>query len=437
MAYNRKTHEKHAGVSIVKRRGAFWLKWRLSRTPGDYRSAWERLPDEITSREAARTEAIRKADEVRDSHKRDKHRRKHNRPRAKISEALTAYTEAFKLERVGRDPAFIDRTLKSLSQQLKPFNAALGATRCERLTLDDLEDFRARLGKSGNQPRSINRVLDAARAAMNFLRRKHYVSFSANGIGEALAHFDVTSKRPRVLDRAELRRLITALAAHDGARWKAGRHAKANYYRKAQAPDARNRYRPLVPFVVMGLLTGARPGELEALRAEDVREGHGNILVRASKTDNEREVPWHDSPLLHDLALALKLRAGGADKPLIGNVKRARVAALGLKAGIDLVKDAEGNAIGSLFNRQCLRRTCVAHVAAGSTEGEGLLAFRFGHGMLTSIKHYRQALHNVKERGATVEAWLGVERELRGLLVGLGYIETREEAKPAGSLLGA
>lgn len=427
MAYNRKSHGQHKGVSIVKRRGAFHLKWRVSAEQGDYRSTWERLPDDVTSREEARPFARRKSEEINANARAMKGRRKSAKPRAKVSEAIDAYIQDWKTERKDRGEAFIKRNEKALIQTLKPFNAALGAKRCERLSLDDLGDFRTRIGAGDRQHRSANRLLDAARAVANYMREKHYIFLDPIDIGKELKHFKVAGKRPRVLDRDELRRLIRALGERDGKMFKASRQDRAAYHAKRQSATARKRYRPLTPFVVMGLLTGMRPGELEGLTASDVREGHGNILVRASKTDNEREVPWHDSPLLHDLALALKLRAGGDDKPLIGRVKRARVAALGLQAGIDVQKDDNGNE-WSVFNRQCLRRTCVAHVAAGSTEGEGLLAFRFGHGMLVSVKHYRQALHGIRSRGDTIEAWLGVEGELRELLVNLGYIEAAPAA---------
>lgn len=437
MAYNRKSHGQHKGVSIVKRRGAFHLKWRVSSEQGDYRSSWERLPDDVTSREEARPFARRKSEEINANVRAMKGRAKSAKPRAKVSEAIEDYIEDWKAERKDRGPAFIKRNEKALEQTLKPFNAALGAKRCERLILDDLGNFRTRIGAGERQHRSANRLLDAARAVANYMREKHYIFFDPIDIGKELKHFKVTGKRPRVLDGDELRRLIRALSDHDAARFKASRKDRAAYYAKRKSATARNRYRPLTPFIVMGLLTGMRPGELEALTASDVREGHGNILVRASKTDSEREVPWHDSPLLRDLALALKLRAGGPDKPLIGRVKRTRVAALGLKAGLDIHKDDAGNE-WSTFNRQCLRRTCVAHVAAGSTEGEGLLAFRFGHGMLVSIKHYRSALHGIKARGDTIEQWLGVEAELRELLVNLGYIKAAPAvAQPKLAKVGA
>lgn len=420
----------HKGVSIVKRRGAFWLKWRVSSVPGDYRSAWERLPDEVKSREEARPHARRKAGTVAQLREKQKHHRKHNRIGAIVAAGVDDYREAYKRERRERGEAFIKRTLANLDQHLTPFVKMLGKRKCERLTLDDLGDFRKRMAKTDLQNKSINRAMDAARACLNHMRREGFIHLPKDDIGEALKHYDVGSKVNRVLDRDELRRLIKALAKRDDPSRKADvrreitQGPRAGSVQTFKQSFVKGR-KPLTPFVALALLTGARPGEIEALTVDDVREGHGNILIRASKTDNEREVPWHDSPLLRELALSLRDNPVGKNGLLVGTVKRDRVARLGKAAKIDLFTDKRGET-RSKVNRQLLRRTCIAHVAAGSTEGEGLLTFRFGHNTATSIKYYRRALHGINERGSTVEQWLGIEDELRDLLTNLGIVAPRE-----------
>jgi integrase len=421
----------HKGVSIVKRRGVFWIKWRVSSAPGDYRSAWERLPDEVKSREEARPHARRKAGTVAQLREKQKHHRKHNRIGSTVAAGVDDYREAYQRERRARGEAFIKRTLANLDQHLAPFVKMLGKRKCERLTIDDLSDFRKRMADATElQNRSINRTLDAARACLNHMRREGFVFVPKDAIGEALKHYEVEGKSPRVLDLDELRRLIKALAKRDDPSRRAAvqreitQGPRAGTVQNFKQSFVKGR-KPLTPFIALALLTGARPGEIEALTVDDVREGHGNILIRASKTANEREVPWHDSPLLRELALSLRDNPVGKNGRLVGTVKRDRVARLGKAAKIDLFTDDKGET-RSRVNRQLLRRTTVAHVAAGSTEGEGLLTFRFGHNTATSIKHYRRALHGVNERGSTVEQWLGVENELRDLLTALGFVAPRE-----------
>ena len=433
--YNRNSHQKHPGVSIVKRRGSFWIKWRTDFRKGVYRYEWDRLPDTVTSKDSARSYAKRKSDELATKRQQRRHRRPGTRHLLPVEEGLKAYVDHLERERRERGEKFIERAKKAAEHHLRPFTdyvAQSGIRRCEKLTIDDLLDFRNSMDRSGLKNASINRTLDAVRAAMNFMAGERYIAFNGAEIGKALKHYKTTRQKPRILDRKELKRLITALRDHDSARWQASRDDKAAYHEKRSSDTARARFKPLVPFVVMALLTGARPGELEALTADDVRLDFGNILIRATKTDNEREVPMHDSPLLRELATALKLRSGGG--LLVGRTKRDRVERLGVAAriGVTTTTDTAGIEVEhSELNRQMFRRTAVAHVAAGSTEGEGLLSFRFGHSMLVSIKHYRNALHGIRDRGATVEAWLGVEAELRGLLVDLGYIQPRQAGTEA------
>lgn len=424
--YNSESHRKHPGVSIVKRRGAFWLKWRISHATGDYRYQWERLSDDVTAREQAVRLARNKSEELAGSKQNDRHRRKHNRPRATVAEALEVYVEHVLLERRDRGEEYQERAKARIAQHLRHFSAMLGHKRCERLTIDDLEDFRAEMGEEGKlENSSINRFLDAARAAVNFMVDRRYITFNSREVGKALKHYKVERKQPKILDREELLRMIAALRRREVGGQKAlvrrqiTRGPRAGSTQEFQQTVSKQR-KPLTPYFALALLTGCRPGEIEALTADDVRLSHGNLLVHASKTHTEREIPLHDSPLLRELVTSLKLRAAGG--ALVGRVKRDRVMRLATSARVKLFEDDLG-VTRSRVNRQMLRRTTVAHVAAGSPEGEGLLQFRFGHTQSVSIQHYRRALHGIRDRGETVEAWLGVADELRALLVDLGYVQ--------------
>lgn len=424
--YSADSHRKHPGVSIVKRRGMFWLKWRVSHAPGDYRYEWQRLSDDVTTREQAVRLARNKSLDLASSMQRDKHRRKHNRPRATVAAALEAYVEHVLLERRDRGADYQERAKARLAQHLRPFSAFLGTKRCERLTVDDLDDYRAELGEEGRlENSSINRFLDAARAAVNFMIDKRYINFDSREVGRMLKHYAKANRKPVILDRDELLRIIDALRRREagGEKARIRRHVtrgpRAGTVQEFEQSVVRQR-RLLTPYFALALLTGCRPGELEALRADDIRLSQGNLLVHASKTNTEREIPLHDSPLLRELVTSLKLRAAGG--LLVGKVKRDRVTRLAVSARVKLYEDELG-VTRSHVNRQMLRRTTVAHVAAGSPEGEGLLQFRFGHTQAVSIQHYRRALHGIRERGDTVEAWLGIADELRELLEDLGYVQ--------------
>ncbi|MCZ7604851.1 MAG: tyrosine-type recombinase/integrase [Planctomycetota bacterium] len=389
----------------------------------------------MTTREQAVRLARRKSEDLVSATRRDRHRRKHNRPRSTVADALSVYVEHVLLERRDRGEEYQARAKARLEQHLRPFVAFVGAKRCERLTVDDLDDYRAELGEVGRlENSSINRFLDAARAAVNFMIDRRYIDFDSREAGKALKHYKTERKKPLILDREELLRMIDALRRREaGVKAKVRRHVtrgpQAGKVQEFEQSVARQR-KPLAPYFALALLTGCRPGEIEALTADDVRLGHGNVLVHASKTNAEREIPLHDSPLLRELVTSLKLRAAGG--ALVGRVKRDRVMRLAVSARVKLYEDELG-ITRSKVNRQMLRRTTVAHVAAGSPEGEGLLQFRFGHTQNVSITHYRRALHGIRERGQTVEEWLGVADELRELLQDLGYIQRQASALEAAN----
>jgi len=420
--YNPDSHDKHEGVSIIRRRGDFWIKWRTN--PGErkaYRYKWQRLPDTIETREQARKLAKRKSNELAAMMLLTRNRRRGTKHLLPVSAGIDAYLDALEAERRGRGDAFTRRARRGAAGYLAKFTAwcvQVGVRRCEELDDDHLREFRAFMAKGGLANPSVNRVLDSARAALNYMADEKFVVMDTREIGKCLKHYPVRQSKTRILNTSEIKRLIEAAAEHDGKRWKAGRHDK-NAYHQGRRDTGKPRFRPLAPFVALALLTGARPGEIERITAADVHLDHGYILLREEKNNRDRTVPMHDSPLLRELVTALRLRAGGG--LLVGRVKLPHLTDLGEASGIDGM------------NRKVLRATCVAHVASGSTESEYLLASRFGHGLEVSIRHYRQALHGIRERGASVEAWLGVEAELRDVLVNLGYLQPA----PAGDVIPA
>ncbi|MBP9892422.1 MAG: hypothetical protein KBG84_11010, partial [Planctomycetes bacterium] len=435
--YSRESHASHPGVSVVKRGKIFYLKWRTDFAKGQYRYRWERLDSK--NRRAAEGEAKRKSEELGASKKNWMSQRATALYRLPVQEGLSAYLEHLRGERRERDERFVRRAVAGAEQYLDRFTEFLvqrNIQRCERLTSDDLQEFRKILGgaklkvldpdtqayKEGSKPLSnvsINRILDGVRSALRWMVKRRYLFIGRDEIGEALSHYPVTrASEPRILNSVELLRLLKKLREHDLARFKSSRNDKNAYHQKRQSKSARPRFRPLAPFVVVSLLTGARPGEVENLTGSDVRLEYQTIALRDTKRGRMRVLPLHDSPILNELVSGLVQRAG--NNPIIGRVKLKHIVELGSKAGI------------ADLSRQVLRRTCVAHVASGSTDSEYLLTSRFGHSTDVSVAHYRQALHGVRERGNTVEAWLGIESELRLVLTDLGYLRPQSKKTDSG-----
>lgn len=435
--YSRESHASHPGVSIVKRGKIFYLKWRTDFAKGQYRYRWERLDSK--NRRAAESEAKRKSEELGASKRNWSSQRATALYRLPVQEGLRAYLEHLRAERRERDERFVERAVAGAEQYLDRFTDFLvqrNIQRCERLTAEDLQEFRKALGaaklkvldpdkkeyREGSKLLSnvsINRILDGVRSALRWMVKRRYLFIGRDEIGEALSHYPVTrATEPRILNKTELIRLLAKLREHDNARFKSSRKDKNAYHQKRKSRTARPRFRPLAPFVVVSLLTGARPGEVELMTGSDVRLEYQTIALRDTKRGRMRVLPLHDSPILNELVSELVQRAG--NNPIIGRVKLKHIVELGSKAGI------------ANLTRQVLRRTCVAHVASGSTDSEYLLTSRFGHSTDVSVAHYRQALHGVRERGKTVEAWLGIESELRSVLTELGYLKPQLKKTDSG-----
>lgn len=281
-----------------------------------------------------------------------------------------------------------------------------------------LMSFRAALGNEESlAPATRNRTLGAVRAYLTWAMDNGYVRLIGDHLRVHFKLFKAPIYQPRVLNRSELINLLEALVAHDCARHFASRTDKRAYSIGKQSPEAAPVFQPLAPFTLLALLTGARPGEVLAMKWGDIDFESRAIRVWGSKTMRERVVPLHDSPLLVRLLQALRKRAGdnvhvcgdwANDKPIeLHDRQWRRVTKL---AGIENAP------------MKCLRSTCIAHVASGSTENEYLLESRFGHGSNVSKAHYRRPLHGLSERGSTVEEWLGISGELAEAMKLLGYL---------------
>jgi integrase len=326
------------------------------------------------------------------------------------------------------------RTVRDWLRRFRAFLARRAIRTGGAITIRHLTDFKISLSKP--QPdgkvyaaRTRNRHLDATKALLRWGVRRGCHRLPMEEVLEALAPFKAPRTLPRVLDRADLVRLIRACVENDTARCHASRDAKGHYYSGKQAENAPMRYEPLAPYVFMLLLSGCRPGEALALKWSDVKLQHGEIRIWGSKTERERAVPLHDSPALAGLLRALKVRSGGSVH-VLGDAADGGPREIRRSSWIRLMEMAglEG------CPPKALRSTTVAHVASASTDSEYLLEARFGHGAEVSKSHYRKPLHGLSERGETVEQWLGIAEELRQAIseLGLGVTSTEDAEARTG-----
>jgi len=286
------------------------------------------------------------------------------------------------------------------------------------LTSRHLSQFRHSLttGRRKLAPRTRNRHLDAVKAMLRWAKRLGYLRLQTDDILDNLSRFQVATVQPVILKQSQLKALIAAVVEHDSARCHGSRQDKQAYYTGQPSVNPGPVFQPVAPYVFLLLLTGARPGEIEALKWEDVDLEGGQVLIWGSKTQRQRAVPLDDSPLLAAFLSALKLQSGGATH-VCGDNREGGPLSFHNRRWLRVVKLAGLSGVP----RKALRSTTVAHVASASPDSEYLLEARFGHGANVSKQHYRRPLHGLSKRGKTVEEWLGIEHDLRDAMTSLGY----------------
>ena len=268
-------------------------------------------------------------------------------------------------------------------------------------------------GRAALAPASRNRHMNTVRAMLNWANRRKMIRVSRDAISDCLKSFKTDSKLPVVLERKEIERLLRACVEYDGARHHASRSDKGAYWTGQPSDSASSKWAPLGPYVLLMLLTGARPSEALELEWSAVKEH--SILIFGSKTRRERRVPFGDSPALRQLIAGLRLRSKG-QRYVLGDSP---------SGGPPNYHFRQWNRLLELaglpgFQRKSLRSTCVSNVAAKSHLTESELGFRFGRGKDVSIKHYRIQLSPEDRKANTVEAWLEVEDAVWDCLRGLG-----------------
>ena len=154
--------------------------------------------------------------------------------------------------------------------------------------------------------------------------------------------------------------------------------------------------RPVATFLALGLLTGARPGEILRMKPEHHQPTRG-LLVYATKTGRERVIPLGDNP-----ELAMLLSGARATPTYCAGFSTFHWDTL-CKA-----------ALGRTINRKLLRSTHSSYVASSGKVSEFAYTSRLGHSLDVANSYYRSMISGVA--GDTVCEWLGSPNEIRYLV---------------------
>lgn len=230
-----------------------------------------------------------------------------------------------------------------------------------------------------------NRIIGSVRAFLNWCRKYELLDLTKDAIYDTLENFKEGKRPPVALTEEQLLALCSAVHSND------------------QTP----RRSKLRRWFLLGLLTGARPGELKALQWRDLDLERMTLRVNGQKTNTVRLIPLQTSALLTRALTLWNLIDGGRPEgyilPQQGQTKSAVWERVFRAAGID------GGLYPALTTPRIFRTTAVAYAAsaAAGVEAEYLLESRFGHTSGVSKRFYRQPLHQVKGRGPNQEDLYG------------------------------
>ncbi|MCC7510084.1 MAG: hypothetical protein IT464_12050 [Planctomycetes bacterium] len=400
MAYKKSSHP---GVTVTtNRHGNPIARWKDYDTDAVIEQSLGSLG--FASKTAALPWLRMKSAEVLEQKRRVKTRGKRPNVAVSLQETEKEYLEEFSAV---RGTLAAERTRRDWLRLWRAYCLENNVQTAGDVATTHLRKFRISLSRSLAPP-TRNRHLGAVKAFLSWARRNGYLRISKDDVGDQLAPYPTAKKLPRVLELNEIKALISAVVKHDQQRHFASREDKQAYFSGRPVAQGAPKYPPLAPFAFLGLLTGARPSEVLAIKWEHVKFGASEIEVWGNKTACERRVPLHDSRLLVKLLKGLQASANGSVH-VCGDWADGKPREINDRQWKQLVK-----LIDPPFHLRPkdLRSTAVAYVASASPDSEYLLESRYGHGERVSKKHYRRPLHGLRERGSTVEQWLGVATEL-------------------------
>lgn len=277
-----------------------------------------------------------------------------------------------------------------------------------------------------------NSYLASARAFFNWARLRGYLTLTGDDVSDRLYSFKSPRKLPVALRARELRALIVAASAHDSESFHGSRDDKSSYYTGEPSPKASPKFQPMLPLLLLLILTGMRRGEALHLKWSDVDFDEKRLTVRDDegsghkvKTRMERSIPLTDSPALVRLLTILALRRGQNRYVIAGKSpdtpKNFRAPAW---------KRMVGGADCEHVTPKDLRSTFSTYAASAIRGPQPLyLAARMGHALEVAHRHY--VAIGERRDGDTVEEWLGIKDAVIAALDGLADGRNRSDTESA------
>jgi integrase len=172
-------------------------------------------------------------------------------------------------------------------------------TPMDKITIDQVEQWRTKRKKSGLKSSSLNRRVTALKAAINWAVKREIIESNPLAKLERLSERDIVTK-VRYLSDEERERLMAALdEREDEMRRARTSHGDLNETREYEPVSQFMKGEfvdHLKPLVLLALSTGVRRNGLLSLEWGDVNLAERTLLVRAATSKNERQyyVPLND-----------------------------------------------------------------------------------------------------------------------------------------------
>lgn len=273
----------------------------------------------------------------------------------------------------------------------------------DQLVTAHLQQFVERRQADGQAAASINRELNIIGATLH-AAGQFFPAFQQWRAPRIPRPKVGKSRRERILTEEEYRALLAWLRRPPGPEDAARRHD--------QATAARARER-VAGVLECAMLTGARPGEIYALRWSDVDWAGERVRIRGTKTDSVRHVPL--SAPLRDLLAREQARPdrdssyiwtrGGQVTPKIYRILREACEAAGIQYGN---QEREG------FVLHCARHTFATRLLQAGVDLR-TVGVILGHSDSYMTLHYSHVTPASEDRARrAIEAMHGGERKSAG-----------------------
>jgi len=435
MARRQYKRSPHPGVVLVLRKYADGTtSWRARYADPDTGvKVWETLEHTLSTHEARRVWAIRKAEAL-SRRRADLATGAPLRTRTPFDHALTAFWTSCKAQLRATTIATYRHGIVHFERWAKKTGVHL----TEDLTSHRLRAFREHLIAGGKRkvlkgskrgarvdtetlrnPVTINSYMKNTKALLNHWRALGLTpAVSKDAITDALKSLPVPREEADFLRPDSITALLRASLRHDRVVFAETRAEHAGLRPKGTTP----RYSPIAPFVMFLLLSGCRRGEALNLRWLDLdldatdhhgrRVGEIRLRAEATKTRHARTIGLEVSPALRRMLATLKLRAGEGDLFVFGGSERYTQ---------DLIEAARTRLMEEFeappFTWQVLRSSCATYLTnAPGIWGAAtvfLSARQLGHSVAVAERHYLGVHRGIRRDARTLEAAMTAEAEVK------------------------